>query len=96
MDVPTFRRTVLAQANGTPGLAALGAMGAAVTVSLPRGGLLAPVLITPLALPILIFGAGSMDSLAGDRALMLLAAVSLILVAIAPFMAALALTVSED
>jgi heme exporter protein B len=96
MDVPTFWRTVLALAIGTPGLAALGAMGAAVTVSLPRGGLLAPVLITPLALPILIFGAGSMDGLAGDRALMLLAAVSLILVAIAPFMAALALTVSED
>jgi heme exporter protein B len=96
MDVPTFWRTVLALAIGTPGLAALGAMGAAVTVSLPRGGLLAPVLITPLALPILIFGAGSMDSMAGDRALMLLAAVSLILVAFAPFMAALALTVSED
>jgi heme exporter protein B len=54
------------------------------------------VLITPLALPLLIFGTGSIDALAGNSALLLLAAVSLVLVAVAPFMAALALAVSED
>lgn len=96
MDAPTLLRVVLSLVIGTPGLAALGAMGAAVTVSLPRGGLLAPVLITPLALPLLIFGTGSIDAMAGDSALLLLAAVSLVLVAVAPFMAALALAVSED
>lgn len=96
MDGASWLRTVLSLLIGTPGLAALGAMVAAVTVSLPRGGLLAPVLLTPLALPILIFGTGSSDALAGDRALLLLSAVSLVLLAVAPFMAALALAVSED
>ena len=41
---------------GTPAIIFIGAVGAAVTVSLPRGGLLIAILILPLVIPILIFG----------------------------------------
>ena len=41
---------------GTPAITFIGAVGAAVTVSLPRGGLLLAVLILPLIIPVLIFG----------------------------------------
>lgn len=41
---------------GTPGLAFVGAFGAAITVSLPRGGMLLAVIILPICIPILIFG----------------------------------------
>jgi heme exporter protein B len=41
---------------GTPALAFLGAIGAALTVALRRGGLLLSILILPLAIPVLIFG----------------------------------------
>ena len=77
-------RTLLALAVGTPGLAALAVMVAALTAGLPRAGALAGVLLLPLAVPLLIFGAGA----AGDPdsgGLLLEAAVSLLLVAAAPF-----------
>ena len=41
---------------GTPAITFIGAVGAAVTVSLPRGGLLVSILILPLVIPVLIFG----------------------------------------
>ena len=41
---------------GTPAIAFIGAAGAAVAVSLPRGGLLVSVLVLPLVIPVLIFG----------------------------------------
>lgn len=84
---------------GTPALAALGGIGAAVTVGLKRGGLVAPVLVLPLCLPVLIFGAGAMgENIMGSReqALLLLAALSLTSVALAPFAAALALKISGE
>ena len=47
---------VLSLLVGTPALTLIGAIGAALTVSLRRGGLLLPVLILPLCVPVLIFG----------------------------------------
>lgn len=41
---------------GTPAITFIGAVGAAITISLPRGGLLVSVLILPLVIPVLIFG----------------------------------------
>ena len=41
---------------GTPAISFIGAVGAAVTVTLPRGGLLVSILILPLVIPLLIFG----------------------------------------
>ena len=41
---------------GTPALTLIGAVGAALTAGLPRGGLLIAVLVLPLTVPVLIFG----------------------------------------
>jgi heme exporter protein B len=43
-------------AAGTPAITFIGAMGAAVTVTLARGGLLIAILILPLVIPLLVFG----------------------------------------
>lgn len=100
MNAALLWRTVVALAVGTPALAAFGAVGAAVTVSLRRGGLIAPVLILPLSVPILIFGAAAIDSgggPAGERAaLMFLGGISLVAAALAPFAAALALKLTQE
>jgi len=100
-DLETFWRVVLSLLLGTPGLAALGAIGAGITVTLRRGGLIAPVLITPLAIPILIFGVATIAPPAGaagsaSAAGLFLAAISLLLCAITPFACALAITAGED
>jgi heme exporter protein B len=87
-------RTLVALAVGTPGLAALAVMVAALTAGLPRAGALAGVLLLPLAIPLLIFGAGA----AGDPesgGLLLEAAVSLLLVAASPFVIGAAIRASR-
>ncbi len=53
---------------GTPALTLLGAIGAALTVSLRRGGVLMAVLILPLAIPVLIFGVAAGSAASGGRA----------------------------
>jgi heme exporter protein B len=77
MDGQSLARTEVSLAVGTPGLAALAVAVAAVTAGLPRAGSLAGLLLLPLAVPLLIFGAAN--------ALLLEAAVSLLLTAGAPF-----------
>jgi heme exporter protein B len=47
---------------GTPSFSLIGAIGAALTVSLRRGGLIIPLLILPLYIPILIFGVSAVDA----------------------------------
>ncbi len=97
MDQAVWGKTVLALLLGTPALAAFGVIGAAVTVSLKRGGLLAPVLILPLSIPVLIFGVAMVGAPEGSSAATLfLAALSLVCVAFCPFAAALALRVSGE
>ena len=83
LDAQSLWKTGLALAIGTPGLAALAVAVAAVTSGLPRAGSLAGLLLLPLAVPLLIFGAAN--------ALLLEAAVSLLLVAGAPFVAGAAI-----
>ena len=97
MDAVSWGETVLALLLGTPALTAFGTIGAAVTVSLKRGGLLAPVLILPLAIPVLIFGVAMVGAPAGSSAaLLFLSALSLVSVAFCPFAAALALRVGTE
>ena len=74
---------------GTPGLAAVGVMVAAITAGLKGGAALAGLLVIPLAVPILIFGAGALAS-GGASGVALCAAASLVLVALAPFAGAAA------
>lgn len=96
MDVSTFWRTFLSLLVGTPALAAFGAVGAAVTVAIRRGGLVAPILIAPLSIPVLIFGIGAISNPQSGAALLFLAALSLMAVALSPFAAALAISSAED
>ncbi|WP_423065777.1 heme exporter protein CcmB [Devosia sp. CN2-171] len=88
--------TVLGLVIGTPALVSFGALGAAVTVGLRRGGLIAPVLILPLSIPVMIFGVGMTDPLAGGGATLFLIALSLVVTAFSPFAAALALRAAGE
>jgi heme exporter protein B len=96
MTMEQWTKTVLALLCGTPALTGFGAIGAAVTVGLRRGGLIAPVLILPLAIPVMIFGVGSADPLAGNGATLFLIALSLVVAVFAPFAAALALRSASE
>ncbi len=75
---------------GTPGLAALGVMVAAITAGLRGGAALGGLLAIPLAVPLLVFGAGSL-AIGGESGLGLTAAFSLVLLAITPFAAGAAI-----
>jgi heme exporter protein B len=81
---------------GTPGLAALTLGVAALTAGLRPGGALAGLLMLPLAVPLLIFGAGLVERGTEAGALQLLGAVSLLLVAGAPFVAGAAIRAARD
>lgn len=89
-------RVELGLLAGTPGLAALGLFVAAVTAGLRGTSALAGLLALPLAVPILIFGAGMVERGGDTGALKLLAAVSLFLVALVPFAAGGALRAARD
>ncbi|MEM9138974.1 MAG: heme exporter protein CcmB [Pseudomonadota bacterium] len=85
----------LSLAIGTPALSLIGAVGASITVGVRRGGLLLSVLVLPLYIPTLIFGARAVENgmlaLEATAPLALTGAVTLLAAAIAPFAAAYAL-----
>jgi heme exporter protein B len=81
---------------GTPGLAALTLTVSGLTAGLRGAGPLAGLLMLPLAVPILIFGAGYIEQGNDSGALKLLSAVSLLLVAAAPFAAGAAIRAARD
>ena len=80
---------------GTPALSMIGAFGAALTVGMKRGGLLLSLLVLPLYIPTLIFGADAVRRAAEGQGtttpLMLLALITLGSLAILPFAGAAAL-----
>lgn len=87
-------RLLVALAIGSLGLAALAVAVAALTAGLTRAGALAGLLLLPLAIPLLIFGAAaSGDGKSG--ALLLEAAIALLLVAGSPFVAGAAIRASR-
>jgi heme exporter protein B len=94
MSAAGLRVTLTALAVGTPGLAALAVAVAALTAGLPRAGALAGILLLPLAVPLLIFGAAASGD-GGSGALLLEAAVSLMICAGAPFVAGAAIRASR-
>lgn len=85
-------------ALGTPILALIGAIGAALTVGLKRGGVLLSLLVLPLYIPVLIFGAGAVNNAATGlpvtAQLYLLGALLALAITLAPLAAAAALRVS--
>ena len=78
---------------GTPSVSALGAIGAGLTISIRRGGLILPLLVLPLLAPAVIFGAGAVQAVL-DRlpsgALLLLGAFAIAASLLSPFAAAAA------
>jgi heme exporter protein B len=95
--VPTLMLTLLL---GTPILSLLGAVGAALTVGLKRGGLLLTLIILPLYVPVLILGAGAvMATINGvdpTAQIAWLGAILALMLTLTPFAAALALRVGLE
>lgn len=91
----TLRTLLLGLLAGTPGLAAIGLAIAALTASLRGGAALSGLMVIPLAVPILIFGAGSLARPDG-AGLALTAAISLGLCALAPFAAGAAIRTARE
>jgi heme exporter protein B len=86
---------------GTPALTFIGLIGAALTVTLRRGGLLLSVLVLPLTVPVLIFGvAASNAAVVGPvpfgAPFTILCALTLMSLVVGPFAAALALRHGQD
>lgn len=88
----------LSLAIGTPALSMIGAFGAALTVGLKRGGLLLSLLVLPLYVPTLIFGADAVrravDGQTTTTPLMLLAVITLASIAALPFVSAAVLRIN--
>lgn len=95
---PAFLWLVLSLALGTPALSVIGAFGAALTVGLKRGGLLMSLLVLPLYMPTLIFGAEAVSrgaqGLPTATPLLLLAGITAGSIALLPFAAAYALRIN--
>ena len=89
---------VISLLAGTPALSAIGSFGAALTVGLKRGGLLLSLIVLPLYVPTLIFGADvarrGAQGLDPVTPLLLLAGLSLGAVALLPFAAAAAIRIN--
>jgi heme exporter protein B len=89
---------ILSLLLGTPTLSLIGAIGAALTVGLRKGGILISLLVLPLYIPVLIFGASSVQAasigLPIDGYLALLAAMLALSVVLAPFAIVAALKIS--
>ncbi|MBE7220668.1 MAG: heme exporter protein CcmB [Caulobacteraceae bacterium] len=101
MDARALLQTTISLAVGTPALTLLGAVGAALTVGLRRGGLLMAILILPLSIPVLIFGVSAATAGLGNpipfaTPLLILAAMTLAAVAGTPFAAAAALRAMNE
>lgn len=89
LSAATLVKVEIGLAIGTPGLAALAVLTGALVAGLRGGSAVSGLVMLPLAVPLLIFGAGAIDG--GMGALKLLAAVSLLLVAGTPFVAGAAM-----
>ena len=95
IDAEALRTVELGLLAGTPGLAAIGLIIASLTVGLRGGAALAGLLLIPLAVPLLVFGAGALAT-GGQSGIALTAAISLLLVAIAPFAGGAAIRAARE
>lgn len=91
---------VLTLLLGTPSLSLIGAIGAALTLGVRGGGVLVSLLVLPLYIPILIFGAGAveaeMSGLGGSGHVSLLGAMLLLALLASPLATAAALRISAE
>ncbi|MEK7811018.1 MAG: heme exporter protein CcmB [Pseudomonadota bacterium] len=100
MSAQSLGILVIALLLGTPVLSMIGAIGAALTLGLRGGGVLVSLLVLPLCIPILIFGAGAVEAvnsgLGATSNLSLLGAFFLFALVFTPFVAAQALRISME
>ncbi len=98
LPVPGYPWLFLSLLIGTPALSVIGTFGAALTVGLKRGGLLLSLLVLPLYVPTLIFGAEvarrGAEGLAVETPLLMLAGLSAGAVALLPFASAAVLRIN--
>jgi heme exporter protein B len=101
-DLPTSALLVLLASLllGTPALSLIGAIGAALTLGLRGGGVLLSLLVLPLYIPVLIFGAGAVETtmmgMTPEGHLSLLGAFLILAVLATPFVAAAALRIALE
>lgn len=100
LEPAAYPTLIAALALGTPILSLIGAVGAALTVGVRRGGVLLSLLVLPLYIPTLIFGVAAVEAAAADLParphLLLLAAGLLAALALAPWAAAAALRLALE
>ncbi|WP_424968986.1 heme exporter protein CcmB [Dinoroseobacter sp. S76] len=98
LDPAGFPWLVISLALGTPALSMIGTFGAALTVGLKRGGLLLSLLVLPLYVPTLIFGAETVrravDGFDTTTPLLMLSGITLGTIALLPFAAAAAIRIN--
>jgi heme exporter protein B len=96
LDATAIAAVALTLVVGTPALTFIGTVGAALSVALRRGGLLLPVLVLPLTIPVLIFGVSASNAAIGGTVpfgtpFTVLCALTLASLVLGPFAAAVAL-----
>jgi heme exporter protein B len=95
LDGAAYGVLMLAMALATPTISLIGALGAAIMVGARRGGVLLPLIVLPLTVPVLIFAAAAVDAASGGLSarphLMLLAALLLFAAVLTPVAASAAL-----
>jgi heme exporter protein B len=95
LDTPRILPVMLAMVTGSLALSLLASVAGAVTAGLRRGGLVVPLLVLPLYVPVLIFGiaasTGDMNPSGATPALLVLMAIALVSLVIQPWAAAAAL-----
>lgn len=101
LDMAATAAVALTLLVGTPALTFIGLIGAGLTVTLRRGGILLSVLVLPLAVPVLIFGVAASNAaiigpLPFGTPFTILCALTLISLVIGPFAAALALRQGQE
>jgi len=100
LDGPPLLVLLATLALGTPTLSLVGAIGVALTVGLKRGGALLSLLVLPLYVPVLIFGAGAVNAAAVglpvQGQLLFLTALLVLALSLAPLATAAALRISTN
>ncbi|MBL8780178.1 MAG: heme exporter protein CcmB [Alphaproteobacteria bacterium] len=100
LDTPAIPILAASLLLGTPGLSAIGTAAAALGTSVQRGGMVLAILVLPLNIPFLIFGASAVSAAQANedptQALIFLTAASLIALVVGPIAAAAALRLNED
>ena len=95
MEAEGLKIMVMAMLLGTPSLSLIGGTAAALTLGARRGGILIPLVVLPLYIPVLIFGVGAVDAalfgLPYTAQLLLLGAIMTLSLLVAPLGAAAAL-----